>query len=176
MDYLTFLIGIIIGLILNRFLPAYFSKKEELLATKEDIGKITQEIEEIKYIYKNSYDLSKTEKEFYDQMIKELQKFLAIIKEYELSTKKGENSLTYDEAMENEKLRKQTLDFKEKANEILARAFVFLKEENYQSLKNSFKPQNNFAEIRYNLLNAMRQSIHRETKMEASKDSIDIKY
>jgi len=72
MDYLTsFFIGVIGGLLLNIFLNAYFSKKEklngELLATKEDIRKIAKEIEEIKYIYKDNYDISKAEKEFYDE-------------------------------------------------------------------------------------------------------------
>ncbi len=38
----------ILGLFLKSYLPAYFTKKGENLATKEDIGKITQIVEQIK--------------------------------------------------------------------------------------------------------------------------------
>jgi len=55
----------------NMFLPEYFSKKEkfegEQPATKEDIKKIKEDIQEIKNIYINSYDIGKAEKEFYDE-------------------------------------------------------------------------------------------------------------
>ena len=176
MDYLILSIGIIIGLILNKFLPSYFSKKGENLATKEDIGKITKEIEEVKNIYKKNYDLSNIEREFYNNMIKELQSFLAVIKRYELKAGTGENSLTYEMAIKDPELKKQMLDFKDATSEILARAFVFLNEENYKLLQGAFKQKNNFAEIRYNLLNAMRQSIYQDTKLKAEEDSLDIKY
>ncbi len=71
MSYITaFLIGVIGGISLNIFLPDFFSKRRELKgklwATKEDISKITKELEEIKHIYKND-DLLKAEKEFYDE-------------------------------------------------------------------------------------------------------------
>jgi len=176
MTYLTLFIGIVIGLVLNKLLPSYFSKKGENLATKEDIGKITKVIEEVKNIYKEKYDLSNIEREFYNDMIKELQKFLSVIKRYELKAGTGENSLTHEVAMKDTELAKQTLDFKDAASEILARAFVFLNEENYKLLQGAFKPKNNFAEIRHNLLDAMRQSIHRDTKLKADEDSLDIKY
>jgi len=176
MDYPTLFIGIIIGLILNRFLSSYFSKKGENLATKEDVGRITKEIEEVKNIYKKNYELSNIERGFYNDMIKELQNFLAVIKRYELEAGTGENSLTYEMAMKDSELKKQTLEFKDATSEILTRAFVFLNEENYRSLQRAFKPKNNFAEIRYNLLNAMRQSIHQDTKLKAEEDSLDIKY
>ncbi len=169
-------IGIVIGLILNKFLSSYFSKKGEDLATKEDIGKITKEIEEVKNIYKKNYDLSNTEREFYNDMVRELQEMLAVIKRYELRAGTGENSVTYEVAMKDADLAKQTLDFKDAANEILAKAFVFLNEENYKLLQRAFKSKNNFAEIRSNLLDAMRQSIHQGTKLKAEEDSLDIKY
>src|SRR3989344_7817256 len=111
MTYLTFFIGIVIGLVLNKFLPSYFSQKGEGLATKEDIGKITKEIEEVKNIYKSKYDLSKTEREFYNDMTHTLQGYLAIIKRYELDNGGLENSLTYEKSMADPELKKSTLDF-----------------------------------------------------------------
>jgi vacuolar-type H+-ATPase subunit I/STV1 len=56
---------------LARFLSANFSKKEEPLVTKEDIKKITKEIEEIQHIYKEKEDILEAEKEFYDSNIDE---------------------------------------------------------------------------------------------------------
>ena len=176
MTYLTLFIGMVIGLILNKFLPSYFSKKGELLAIQEGIGKITKEIEEVKNIYKKNYALSNLERAFYYDMVQELQKMLAAIKRYELKAGTGENSLTYEVAMKDTGLAKQTLDFKDAANKILTRAFVFLNEENYKLLQRAFKPKNNFAEIRHGLLDAMRQSIHQDTKLKANEDSLDIKY
>jgi len=55
MDHtITIVVGLatfIIGLFINKFFPSYMEKKAENLATKEDIGDITKEIEEIKTIY-----------------------------------------------------------------------------------------------------------------------------
>jgi len=71
MDYLTiFVLGIIGGLLLSVFLPIYFGKKEEVnqdyLATKEDIQKVTREIEKLKHNY-DLTNLANAEREFYDE-------------------------------------------------------------------------------------------------------------
>jgi hypothetical protein len=46
------IIGVaIIGLSLKFFLPSYFKKKAEFLATKEDIGEITKRVKEVEIMY-----------------------------------------------------------------------------------------------------------------------------
>ncbi len=78
MDYLTVLVsGIIIGLLLN-ILFAYLSRKKmitstgEPLATKDDISKVTIELEELKNLYKINKDenekIQEAEKEFYESI------------------------------------------------------------------------------------------------------------
>ena len=73
MNYLTiFLLGVILGLILNLLVLVFRKRKGEslgeFLATKEDIKKITKEIEEIKLLQKeNIYDPANIEEEFYDE-------------------------------------------------------------------------------------------------------------
>ncbi len=66
MNFLWLIIGFLFGFIVNNYLPAYFSKKGENLATKEDIANITKQVEEVKTVYKSYYDLSKVEKELKD--------------------------------------------------------------------------------------------------------------
>lgn len=48
---MSFLVGIILGLIIHNYLPSYMKKKGENLATKEDIGDITEKIEGVKNEY-----------------------------------------------------------------------------------------------------------------------------
>ena len=43
-----FVVGVVVVLLWQRFLPAYFSEKGRNLATKEDIGHITNAIESVK--------------------------------------------------------------------------------------------------------------------------------
>lgn len=43
--------GVVVYFIIKSFLPSYFSEKGKNLATKEDVGKITDEIEEVKMQY-----------------------------------------------------------------------------------------------------------------------------
>lgn len=54
-EYLHIILGVanlivvsVGGLLLHHFFPKYLEKKAENLATKEDIGKITREIEKVK--------------------------------------------------------------------------------------------------------------------------------
>jgi sensor histidine kinase YesM len=61
MSYLSiFLVGAVIGMLISIFLHAYFSKgnierrENKFLATKDDIAKITIELEELKNLYKNT--------------------------------------------------------------------------------------------------------------------------
>lgn len=53
------LIGLVAGLILNNFLPKYFGKKGENLATKEDISEITNKIETVKHDYAQQLEATK---------------------------------------------------------------------------------------------------------------------
>lgn len=97
MDYIIAAIGIlgpvvlgIIGkLFIKSYLPSYIDEKAKNLATREDIGAITKEVEEVKSIYKTHYDLSKTEREFYQDMVRIIYKFLSKIKEHEFSNGVG---------------------------------------------------------------------------------------
>lgn len=65
-NFLLVIISFLLGFLINYFLKPYLSRKGENLATKEDIAKITIEIESVKNIFKNEYDISKSEKEFYN--------------------------------------------------------------------------------------------------------------
>ncbi|OGI94823.1 hypothetical protein A3A03_01435 [Candidatus Nomurabacteria bacterium RIFCSPLOWO2_01_FULL_40_18] len=68
----TFVFGIIIGLLLNTFLKSFSSQKGKFsLATKEDVSKIREEIENLKKIHKekdNEYNIAEAEQEFYDSI------------------------------------------------------------------------------------------------------------
>jgi MFS superfamily sulfate permease-like transporter len=86
MDYLTiFVSGIIVGLLLSIFFTYLSSGKKVVIekgesrgkstatvATKEDILKITNELEELKNLYKSSKDenekIQEAEKEFYESI------------------------------------------------------------------------------------------------------------
>lgn len=68
MSFLTiFLIGMIGGLLLSIFAPAYLSKKGELLATKDDLEKIAKEIRELKILQEENFNLPEAEKEFFNE-------------------------------------------------------------------------------------------------------------
>lgn len=53
------LVGLVAGLLLNNFLPKYFGKKGENLATKEDISEITNKIETVKHDYAQQLEATK---------------------------------------------------------------------------------------------------------------------
>lgn len=56
------LIGaLVVYFLLKSFLPSYFSKKGENLATKEDISEITNKIESVKHEYANNLESVKAE-------------------------------------------------------------------------------------------------------------------
>ncbi len=161
------------GLFIRFYLPSYFQEKAKNLATKEDIGAITREVEDVKHSFKEFYDLTKSEKEFYSQMIKIMQKFLTQIKRQELQT----GTQTTKQIIESDPLLSDGYhEFVDHTNEILTQAFVFLGEESYERLRSSLKEQTNFAELRTNLLDAMRKSVYPETTHKASKDTWEIKY
>lgn len=56
------------------FLKSYFSKKGENLATKEDVGKITDEIEKVKQKYGEENELLKTNLNIFSSVIQEKNK------------------------------------------------------------------------------------------------------
>lgn len=162
--------------LLGLFLITYVQQKSKNLATKEDIAEITKQIELVKNIYKQAYDLLSAERKFYDELILVTETFLAEIKRHELKTNSGPDSLTKDKIMGNDDLREKFLNFIDKANVILAKSFVFLSEESYTNFKNVFEKQTDFAHIRINLLDAMRKSVYPNTKLKAIKDSKNISY
>ncbi len=51
LQIMQIIIAFIVGFLTKSFLPAYFTKKGENLATKEDIGEITEQVEKIKLLY-----------------------------------------------------------------------------------------------------------------------------
>ncbi|MGM8850117.1 hypothetical protein ACS8E6_06350 [Salinicola halophyticus] len=54
-------LSLVLGLVLGNFLPKYFSKKGENLATKEDVEEITNKIETVKHDYANQLETAKAE-------------------------------------------------------------------------------------------------------------------
>ena len=162
----------IIGLIVGQLLPSYFSQKGKNLADKEDIAKITNEIEQVKNIYKDRHDLSRTEREFYNEMILKIQSFLVVLNRYELDNKPISNKVV----MNTPELREKYLEFIDTVNEIMAKAYVFLNEESYIALHDSLGTQIDFSTMRQNFLNAMRKSIHPTTKLDAKTATVHFKY
>ncbi|WP_149242570.1 hypothetical protein [Dyadobacter sp. 32] len=53
------IVGIIIGFLIKDYLPSYFKKKGENLATKEDIGEITKLVEEVKSSFNQETEVLK---------------------------------------------------------------------------------------------------------------------
>ncbi|MCR4275128.1 MAG: hypothetical protein NUV83_00010 [Candidatus Wolfebacteria bacterium] len=170
MEIIIGLSAFIIGLIVDRFLPSYFSKKGENLATKEDMGKITSEIEKVKTVFKDQYDLSKTEREFYEEMAKTIYRFLAKLKKYEY--KHGANSATKEVVLADAALKDAFFEFIDAANEFVAKSYIFLKEESYQNLKNALNAQSSFADLAKDFLYAMRKSCHPDTQLEPNVDNL----
>lgn len=176
LDLLILVAIILLGLFIQKYLPSYFQEKAKNLATKEDINAITSQVEKIKNAHKNHYDLTRSERDFYSQLINAIQKLLSEIKRYELNQKKGENFADKAIIMADRHLKESWLEFVDSANEILASAYVFLSEESYGNLIAALKDSTTFKDIRHDLLNAMRQSIHSKTKFRAEVDSRDLKY
>lgn len=182
MDYIIAIIGILGPILLGIFgklfiqsyLPSYFDKKAKNLATKEDIGAITKEIEEVKNIYKMHYDLSKTEMEFYQGMIKIIYEFLAKIKEYEFEN--GINSATKDVILKDSTLKHDFFKFINSANEFIGKSYVFLKEDNYKKLKEAINTSGNIADLTNNLLYAMRKSIYSSTGLTPKENLKEFNY
>jgi len=174
MDYVYFIIGLVVGFIIGKFLPSYFSKKGENLATKEDIGKITSEIEKVKIMFKDQYELSKTERDFYENMTKTIYKFSAKIKKYEFENKS--KLATKEIVLANEELKKDFFEFIDNASEFVGKSYVFLKEENYQNLKDALNTKSSFADLTKNLLYAMRKSLHPDTKLKPEENFKEFRY
>lgn len=76
LQILTIVIFIGVGLFLKNYLPSYFDEKAKNLATKEDIGDITDKIEKVKFNYSKEVEQLKTElnKDFQEYI--DEQKFL----------------------------------------------------------------------------------------------------
>ena len=63
---LQIVVAVILGFVIKSYLPSYFSKKGENLATKEDIKEITEKVEEIRVEYATRQHISERafDKEF----------------------------------------------------------------------------------------------------------------
>lgn len=61
LEILLMFTSFILGLLGSNFLPKYFSKKGENLATKEDISAITERIESVKHEYANQLESIKAD-------------------------------------------------------------------------------------------------------------------
>lgn len=160
----------IIGLIVDRFLPSYFSKKAENLATKEDVGKITGGIEVVKNLFKDQYDLSKTERLFYENMTNTIYNFLAEIKKYEYDNGKG--SATNERILSVPALKIAFFKFIDASNEFIGKSYVFLKEDSYTNLMNALNTNGSFNELAKNLLYAMRKSLYPDTTIDPNDENL----
>lgn len=77
MDLFFNLIIFIVGLISGHFLPAYFSKKGQNLATKEDISEITKKIEEVRIEFSSKSQVLIKKRETYEKICKGMQVFIS---------------------------------------------------------------------------------------------------
>jgi hypothetical protein len=173
MEYLINFALFTLAFLIAKFLPSYLTKKGENLATKEDIGKITHEIETVKNVFKDQRDLSKTEKEFYLNMIEKIYQFSSEIKKYEFENNR---LATNEDFLQDADLKNKLFEFKDSASEFIGKSFVFLKEENYLNLKKALKKTSTYADLTNNLLDAMRKSIHPDTKLSSENDLTEFKY
>jgi len=156
-----------------KFLPSYCSQKGKNLATKEDVAGITQQIEEVKMAYKDQYDLSKSERDLYDKTIETIYGFLAEIKMYEFD---NNVALTTEVIKTDEKIRNNYFRFKDSMDLFVGKCYVFLREENYLSLKNAINSTRNMADLANNLLDAMRKSLYPKTQLTPGGDLKEFKY
>lgn len=62
-------------------------------------------------------------------------------------------------------LKEKYFKFIDSMNIFVQRSYVFLNEENYSRLKNALDTSTDFADLGNNLLDAMRKSIHPNTKL-----------
>src|SRR3989344_8003482 len=122
------------------------------------LGNLTAE--KIKNIFRSEYDLSKSEREFYDGMIKIIYKFISEIERYEFENKK---TLTKTIALGDPILKKQYQEFIDSANEFIGKSFVFLNEDSYNNLKIALEHPDSFAGLSNDLLYAMRKSLYPKT-------------
>ena len=77
MDWITLGTAVIVSLLLNKFLPAYFSEKGKNLATKEDISQITEKIESVKSIYSNEDKVLEKRRQIYEEIVSSLRIFIS---------------------------------------------------------------------------------------------------
>lgn len=177
MELLLFIATIFVQLVgfllLRHYLPTYFSKKAENLATKQDIGEITKEVEIVRQIFQKNYDISKAETDFYNEMNRIIWELLATLKKYEFEKSKKINR---NDVFADPEVKSKYFIFIDAANEILGKAYIFLPEANYVRLKTALEEGNSLNDKAKNLLYAMRKSIHPETKLNASTDIKELNY
>jgi len=133
-----------------------------------------RKIESIKNILKDQYDLSKTEREFYDQMVETINNFFGELKKYQF--KNNIKSATKANVLENEELKNKYFVFIDSINEFIEKSYVFLKEENYTRLHEALNSSTDLANLANNLLDAMRRSIYPDTKLNAKEKVKEFHY
>ncbi len=77
MDWITLITATFISLLLNKFLPSYFSEKGKNIATKEDIEQITQKVENVKSNYRNEEKVLEKRRLIYEQVASSLRIFIS---------------------------------------------------------------------------------------------------
>ena len=103
---LQIVIAIILGLVIKSYLPSYFSKKGENLATKEDIREITEKVGEIRVEYaKRQYVSEKAfDKEF--EVLSELWKALIELRYATLNLRPIFDTVDPNETEEQRKIKR----------------------------------------------------------------------
>ena len=77
MDWITLETAVVVSLLLNKFLPAYFLEKGKNLATKEDISQITEKVESVKSIYNNEDKVLEKRRQIYEEIVSSLKIFIS---------------------------------------------------------------------------------------------------
>ena len=121
---LQIIIAVILGLVIKSYLPAYFSKKGENLATKEDIKDITEKVEEIRVEYAKRQHTSERafDKEF--DVLSELWQALVELRHSTLNLRPILDSVDPKETEEQRKLKRLN-KFSESYNNFLSKLWQY---------------------------------------------------
>ena len=117
----------------------YLQQKGKNLATKEDISKITNEIEAVKNEFKKRHELSTVQRDYYIKMVEVMQNFLAHLSRYEVVHNMQPNSITSEIVMGDEYLRRDYLEFIDKENSLTTQLYVFSDEKNWENFSDLFR-------------------------------------
>jgi hypothetical protein len=120
--------------------------------------------------------LSEIERRLYEDLISLNEEMLTVIQRNEFEKGTGKNTLTRDAMMQDPELKEKYKDWIDRLNIAMSRVYVFMGEPSYKRLKDAIDERNSLSDMRYNLLDAMRLSLHPRTKFNALKDSRHFEY